>query len=92
MVYNGYTNWETWTVALVLDNDQELQREVRHVARKAMDGYEAGKAIRELVEDAVEKAMKKLERDEFSELWREWLWGNTKEVNWHELGNLYSEE
>lgn len=33
MAYNGYPNWETWDVALWIDNDEWTQEEVLEVAR-----------------------------------------------------------
>ena len=35
--YNGYTNFETWLVALHLDNDQASQEEWQEEARAALE-------------------------------------------------------
>lgn len=47
--YNGWTNYETWNVALWLDNDgysDELSQTVAH-----MDLYEAGQTIKSIFEE-----------------------------------------
>lgn len=31
--YNGWTNWETWNTALMLNNDQRLQLKALEIAR-----------------------------------------------------------
>lgn len=36
--YNGWTNYATWGVALVLDNDETTYNEVRETARAYRDG------------------------------------------------------
>ena len=35
MTYNGWKNYETWLIALWIDNEQRLQEEARMVARYA---------------------------------------------------------
>lgn len=47
MTYNGWSNYETWSVALIVDNDEELhdqrRRLVSAVCDAVVDAYE-GKA------------------------------------------------
>jgi hypothetical protein len=37
-VYNGWTNYETWSVALIIDNDQATHEEVTERGREAATG------------------------------------------------------
>ena len=38
--YQGYTNYETWAVALWIDNDQNTQEEVKELVKTTLDGVE----------------------------------------------------
>lgn len=40
-VYNGWQNYETWSVALVIDNDQATFAEVAEKAENAKNGIDA---------------------------------------------------
>ncbi len=52
--YNGWSNYETWLVALWLDNDQAIQEDVQIICNKRTK-YEFNKAdeLREYVEELV---------------------------------------
>jgi hypothetical protein len=45
--YNGWTNWETWSVGVVLANDEGLYHESRAIVESAPH---PGAALREYVE------------------------------------------
>lgn len=58
--YNGYTNYETWLVALWIDNDQGLQEMIQEFAQAAYDEAEASEYLtRE--EEAVATLEKQIE-------------------------------
>jgi hypothetical protein len=48
--YNGYTNYETWNVALWIDNEQWLYEEVKHLTRHATNKYDLANQIKEIIE------------------------------------------
>lgn len=47
--YNGWTNWETWNVALMLNNEQELQRQALDSVRFEMPAKFQDFAIRTVI-------------------------------------------
>jgi hypothetical protein len=49
--YNGWTNYESWLVALWLDNDQLSHETARELATEAASDMEAGNAIKADVEN-----------------------------------------
>lgn len=51
MSYNGWTNYETWNVALWLGNEEALYRDTIELARQAKDEWAAAEAIEEYVQD-----------------------------------------
>jgi hypothetical protein len=42
--YQGWTNYETWAVALWLNNEPHTHTFLRRIARDILTGYEAGRA------------------------------------------------
>jgi hypothetical protein len=49
--YNGWKNYETWLVALWIDNDKGLQEMAREIAKGKGKNYEKAMALKELIED-----------------------------------------
>ena len=47
--YNGWTNYETWLVNLWLNNEEESERELRHISRMS----KSAEKLREWVQDMV---------------------------------------
>jgi hypothetical protein len=105
--YNGWANYATWSVALILDNDERLYNERREVARSAA---EQGRAERpdhfteeESIRFHVADQLKEWVTDsvpEFDEqpygplcyLWSQLLGAALSEVNWFELADNYIDE
>lgn len=46
----GHTNYETWSVSLILTNKQELEQKLDSIIRNASDVHEAEDAVKEWVE------------------------------------------
>jgi hypothetical protein len=94
--YNGWTNRETWAVALYINNDQGWQESVHDAIRQWLDtasepaqAYEMGDIIRENVESVFDWEFFHgipvprdllLAREDIGSLWR---------VNWTELGAAF---
>lgn len=83
MPYNGWTNYETWNVALWIDNNG-WDEEVREMVG-GLDEYRAGKAIQEYIEEMNPLA------DEAS-MFSDMLSAALSEVNWQEIAEHYVEE
>ena len=87
--YNGWTNYETWTVKLHLDNDQLMSDTVNGLAGSERDAYALGKQIEEWIDsmdpfhgDDVERATKRIYG---SSLWADLLNASIREVNFTEI-------
>lgn len=75
--YQGFTNYETWAVALWLDQDQGMYEMIREAA-PTMEGYELG----EYIKDMLEEDMPELGNT----MWADLLNGALEAVNWQEVG------
>jgi hypothetical protein len=82
--YNGWRNYETWLVGLWFDNDEGLYNEARRIARRAKDRYDAGQALKDLVE---EMNTFNDRADVFSDL----LNAALSEVDWYEIGDHFTD-
>jgi len=81
MAYNGWINYETWNVALWLDNEQGSYDECRDMARNARDVYDLAKRL----EAFVEEFKPDLGASMFSDL----LSAALNEVDWQEIAEHY---
>lgn len=97
--YNGWSNYETWNVALWLDNDQGTYNYVRELATEAraesaehQDRYDTrtpegllADRLKDLVEEGSPLA------DDAS-MYSDLLGAAISEVDWHEIATHYVEE
>jgi len=84
--YNGWTNYETWCVALWIDNEPGTYEERRDLARRARDEYSYSKDLKAWVEE-------ELIPDLGATMAADLLGAALSEVNWQEIAeNWYSEE
>ena len=82
--YNGWRNYETWNVALWLDNDEGTYNDVRELAEEHDSPYELGRVIEEYVEEFTPD----LGASMFSDL----LNAALSEVDWHAIAANVLEE
>lgn len=80
--YNGWHNYETWLVALWLDNDQSLQKSCYNFARSQGDAYTVGEMIETLI-DGINPL------NGSNNLFSDMLNASLREVDWTEIGQHY---
>jgi len=97
--YNGWTNHETWAVALHLDNDQVLYEIARDYANIAIQNGEEGDNLNayylgETLQNWLEEDLLTLEN--IKENHGLWLMltdiGSLYRVNWQEVANHYLDQ
>jgi hypothetical protein len=49
--YNGWKNYETWSIALFFDNSECLQNEITEICHQDKDDYDISCDIRDFVEE-----------------------------------------
>ena len=94
--YNGWTNYETWAVALWIDNDQGTQEQALEMAReyaaelwinkltgRDQTAYQFGKALQDWVEEDMLPAIGE------ASLQADLLGAAVSEVNWFEIAEHY---
>jgi hypothetical protein len=97
--YNGWTNYETWAVALWIDNEQGSYESARELAKDLYRQAEADKTFtrREVAVNDLEDALKE-EYEEGNPLaddatvYADLLRAALGEVNWREIAHHYLDE
>lgn len=89
--HNGWTNYETWNVALHMDNDEGSYREARRVARGFVrtedSADDARNAMAGWLKETHEEAM-----PELSGTYGDLLGAALGEVDWYEIACHYVDE
>ena len=88
--HNGWKNYETWLIALWIDNEQCLQEEAHEIARQNNTGetYDLAHALKNWVEDWPEVS-EVIERGSFVS---DMLNAAMSEIDWYELAEHYQED
>jgi hypothetical protein len=97
--YQGWKNYETWAVALWLDNEEESYDESHALARAAWDDAEPDETFSraEVARLALASSIKEwIERDNPLEgkntLYSDLLNAALSEVDWHEIADHYLDD
>ena len=94
--YNGWTNRETWALALWIDNDYSLQETANEYARSEIQGHEEGEEINpyylgESLKNYIEEDL--LTFENVSQNKNLWIMltdiGSLYRVNWKEIAEHY---
>lgn len=97
--YNGWNNYETWNVALWIDNEESTYREARDMVREAFDDTDADQEHEERVTEATGPLAKRLEEwvDEMkpdlgASMFSDLLNAALSEVDWYEIAENWLSE
>jgi len=102
--YNGWTNYETWNVALWMGNEEGSSRYYDELAQEVYDDAQADETftrderatlnLADRIKDEYETAMHDWldESKKSASVWADLLGAALSEVDWHEIaGNLIDE-
>lgn len=81
--YNGWTNYETWLMALWIDTDEYQYATVREIAGECSEAHDLATRIQELME---------ADQPELTGLWADMLNSALSQVNWYEIAEHYDED
>lgn len=96
--YNGWSNYETWNVALWLGNDQGTYETCREMARECYANAKAeyGLSREENAKCLLAEALKNMIREGEPELgpstYSDLLSAAISDVNWYEIASHYEED
>ena len=87
--YNGWTNYETWLLALNVDNDQGLYEMTRDLIKqtKSMDVYDAARELKQQLEDITYD-----EKCDIYKICDNWTQRDWHEINFNEIVKSWREE
>jgi hypothetical protein len=92
MSYNGWSNYETWNVALWLSNEEGTESDCVEMAREAWedadDDTEATQNMAKRLESYVDDMMPDIGPSMFSDI----LGAAMSEVDWHEIASHYVDD
>jgi len=85
MSYQGWKNYESWAVALWLDNEQSLQRQAQRIVNRETNIYRAVDALKTFVTEDILP-------DLGASLAQELLNAAISEVDWEEVAKHFQDE
>lgn len=96
--YNGWTNYETWAVALWLDNEPGDYDAMERMAQEAWDDAEATsymtreQAARYALAEAIREEMTEAMPDLGASMWSDLLGAAVSSVDWYEIADHYLDD
>ena len=84
MSYNGWKNYETWNVALWIDNEEGSYEERKDIAQRARSVGGYAQMLQEWVED--------MAPDLGASMFADLLGAALSEVDWHEIAKAWYAE
>lgn len=82
--YNGWSNYETWCVALWIDNEESMQSEAHEMGERAIDPHRLADALKNWIEE--------MQPDLGASMWADMLGAAMSEVDWREIAEHYMPE
>lgn len=96
MAYNGWSNYETWNVALWFDNDEGLYNERVEVGQRLWDEAEdeddRSQAARIALADWIKSFTEEMTPDLGASMFSDLLSAALSEVDWHEIADNWLSE
>lgn len=90
MAHEGWKNYETWCVALWINNEEPMYDEAREMTRAAFDEpsmrqarYQLAGAIKNWIEEM---------QPELSGMWADMMGAALSEVDWDEIADTFLKE
>lgn len=92
--YNGWTNYETWNVALWIDNEEGSYDYWRDRARECLDDNDndKGEAVNDLRKALADEIEENNPLAGQSSMYADILSANLREVNWYEIAANWIDE
>lgn len=84
MAYNGWSNYETWLVALWLDNEEDSYHDKQEIVRRATEAYKAADALKDYVQESLPDLGASLAADLLNAALSEVDWLEIVQADWDE--------
>ena len=90
--YNGWKNYETWAVALWIDNDQGSYEQSRQLARDVLTSGQETRTHAGALADALQEVTTYEMPDLGASVWTDLLNAAVSEVDWYEIAENYLQD